>query len=196
LNPAGDGVILVDAKARMLHVDAAAESMLREPGSVLRLKNGCLSATNPRITMGIDAAIRACTNPQDLGPPPHEDHLSFPCDRAGNSLTIRVQRISPGIAHGHLGLAFSDGPVLALLLTHSGRQHMRALAVLGSRWGLTSAESRLALEMMHGDGRAAAAARCGISLNTARTHLGRVFEKAGVQRQAELIRRMTDLGLG
>jgi DNA-binding CsgD family transcriptional regulator len=69
------------------------------------------------------------------------------------------------------------------------------LSVLVTQWGLTMAEARLAMEMLRGDGRAAAAERCGISVNTARTHLGRIFEKAGVQRQAELIRRMSSLGL-
>lgn len=46
--------------------------------------------------------------------------------------------------------------------------------------------------MLQGDGRNAAAARCGISINAARTHLMRIFEKTGVNRQAELIKVLLD----
>ncbi|WP_346910982.1 hypothetical protein [uncultured Roseibium sp.] len=63
------------------------------------------------------------------------------------------------------------------------------MSVFGS---LTCAEAVHALEMLKGDGRAAAAARYGISINTAKTHLMRIFEKTDVKRQAELIRVLMD----
>jgi DNA-binding CsgD family transcriptional regulator len=53
---------------------------------------------------------------------------------------------------------------------------------------LTPAEADFALEIVKGDGRAAAAARFGISVGTARTHLTHIFDKTGVRRQAELVR--------
>jgi DNA-binding CsgD family transcriptional regulator len=100
------------------------------------------------------------------------------------------------MTRGNFGLSHSDGPVIAVLFTHSGRRRALLLERLTETWGLTMAEARLALEMMDGDGRAAAAERCGISVNTARTHLGRIFEKLGVHRQAELIRRLADIERG
>nr|WP_298095988.1 helix-turn-helix transcriptional regulator [uncultured Shinella sp.] len=54
-------------------------------------------------------------------------------------------------------------------------------------FGLTNAEARLTVEMLECDGRSAAAKRCGISANTARTHLSRIFEKVGVNKQTQLI---------
>jgi DNA-binding CsgD family transcriptional regulator len=59
---------------------------------------------------------------------------------------------------------------------------------LRSRFGLTCAEANLAIEITRGDGRKAAAARLGIAVTTARTHLTHIFEKTGVRRQAELVR--------
>lgn len=59
---------------------------------------------------------------------------------------------------------------------------------LRRRFGLTRAEAILALEICKGDGRAAAAKRCGISVSTAHTHLNRIFSKTGTRRQAELLR--------
>jgi DNA-binding CsgD family transcriptional regulator len=46
--------------------------------------------------------------------------------------------------------------------------------------------------MLAGDGRAAAANRCGVSINTARTQLTSIFEKVGGTRQAELIRALLE----
>ncbi|HLW26409.1 MAG TPA: helix-turn-helix transcriptional regulator, partial [Kiloniellales bacterium] len=59
-------------------------------------------------------------------------------------------------------------------------------------FGLTAAEAELALEIMRGDGREAAAARLGITVATVRTHLLHIFEKTGVHRQAELVRLLLD----
>jgi hypothetical protein len=53
-------------------------------------------------------------------------------------------------------------------------------------------KANLALEILKGDGRAAAAARVNITVGTARTHLERIFEKTGVRRQAELVRLLSD----
>jgi DNA-binding CsgD family transcriptional regulator len=63
-------------------------------------------------------------------------------------------------------------------------------AVLCRLYGFTAAEARLVLTLVESDGLAAAAGELGITLNTARTHLKRVFEKTGTRRQSDLIRRL------
>lgn len=55
-------------------------------------------------------------------------------------------------------------------------------------FGLTVAEARLALALFEGATPGEAAAKFGISPNTARFQLARIFEKTGTGRQAELIR--------
>ncbi|MGH7247371.1 MAG: helix-turn-helix transcriptional regulator, partial [Pseudomonadota bacterium] len=52
----------------------------------------------------------------------------------------------------------------------------------------TSMEAALAAEILRGDGRKAAARRCGITDGTAKSHLSRIFDKTGTHRQAELVR--------
>ncbi|SEI15229.1 regulatory protein, luxR family [Rhizobium tibeticum] len=42
------------------------------------------------------------------------------------------------------------------------------------------------MEILKGDGRAAAGVRLGITASTVRAHLSHIFEKTGVRRQAEL----------
>jgi DNA-binding CsgD family transcriptional regulator len=79
---------------------------------------------------------------------------------------------------------------LKTMLPHLARavRISRRLRRLGRHFGLTSAESALAVEILKGDGRIAAARRCGITCGTAKTHLSSIFEKTGTHRQAELVR--------
>jgi DNA-binding CsgD family transcriptional regulator len=53
-------------------------------------------------------------------------------------------------------------------------------------FGLTSTEARVARLVATGQGLDAAAHELGVSRNTVRTHLARVFGKTGTKRQAEL----------
>jgi DNA-binding CsgD family transcriptional regulator len=54
-------------------------------------------------------------------------------------------------------------------------------------YGLTRTEAALAAELLQGRGLAWAAQQLSISINTARTHLKRVFQKTETNRQAELV---------
>jgi DNA-binding CsgD family transcriptional regulator len=58
---------------------------------------------------------------------------------------------------------------------------------------LSPAQSRLALAVAEGRSLPEFAAEAGVSLNTARTHLRRVFAKAGASSQAELVARLLSL---
>lgn len=55
-------------------------------------------------------------------------------------------------------------------------------------FGLTRAEAALTLALLQGRGLEWAARQAAIGMNTARTHLKRVFDKTGTHRQAELVR--------
>ena len=61
-------------------------------------------------------------------------------------------------------------------------------AVLGRLWHLTPAEAEVCLAVTRGRGLRDVADELGVSVNTVRTHLGRVLHKTGTSRQAELIR--------
>jgi DNA-binding CsgD family transcriptional regulator len=59
--------------------------------------------------------------------------------------------------------------------------------------GLTAAEARVAAHVGNLRGLAAVAAKLGLSENTVKTHLKRVFEKTGARSQAELARLMASI---
>ena len=60
-------------------------------------------------------------------------------------------------------------------------------------FGLTAAEIRLAAAVFEGLSLPEAAEKFGISINTARFQLARIFDKTGVSRQAELVKLMMQL---
>jgi DNA-binding CsgD family transcriptional regulator len=83
----------------------------------------------------------------------------------------------------------SDAQPLASLLIYEPYRVGRVSAELLARlYGLTHMESQLAAALYIASKLDAAAARCGISLNTAKTHLKGVFNKCAVGSQAELLR--------
>jgi DNA-binding CsgD family transcriptional regulator len=83
-------------------------------------------------------------------------------------------------------------PAAILVVSDPAAEREEHKARLRRDYHLTAAEAELALEVVKGDGREAAAARMGISLSTARTHLMRIFDKTGCRRQAELVRLLAN----
>jgi DNA-binding CsgD family transcriptional regulator len=71
---------------------------------------------------------------------------------------------------------------------HASTSSRRELAEL---YGLTRAEERLLHFILDGLGLFEAAERLGVSRNTARTHMKRIYAKTGTHRQAELMRSLT-----
>ena len=75
---------------------------------------------------------------------------------------------------------------LVVAVDAHGTDRGPSAALLAALLGATPAEASVALLVAQGQGLPAVAAALGIARSTARTHLRRVFEKAGVRRQAEL----------
>jgi DNA-binding CsgD family transcriptional regulator len=84
--------------------------------------------------------------------------------------------------------SLSSVPVAVLLINDPERQSVPSAATVGKLFDLTEAEARLALALAEGQRIEEAAISLGITLSSARTYLKRVFGKAGVTRQAELVR--------
>jgi len=68
------------------------------------------------------------------------------------------------------------------LPANSNEQHLRDL------YALTAVEARLAARLAHGESVDTAAAEMGLSVNTARAYVKRIYHKTGVRRQSELVR--------
>lgn len=68
------------------------------------------------------------------------------------------------------------------------------LAVAQAVFGLSDGQMRIASHIAAGEGLKQIAETLGISINTARTHLARIFEKTGVQSQTALVRLLLSVG--
>ena len=68
------------------------------------------------------------------------------------------------------------------------------LAVAQAVFGLSDGQMRIASRIAAGEGLKQAAESLGISINTARTHLARTFEKTGVNSQTALVRLLLSVG--
>ncbi len=114
------------------------------------------------------------------------DHIDVPDDRVdGESHRIDVFPCSMG-ERDSTRLITIDQPAAVLSVT-SGRvlAEQRGQRLMAA-YGLTKAETAVAVNTARGDGRAAVAARLKIHQSTVRSHLTAVFNKTGVHRQAEL----------
>ncbi|WP_245419451.1 helix-turn-helix transcriptional regulator [Phyllobacterium salinisoli] len=67
-------------------------------------------------------------------------------------------------------------------------------AVLTTLFDLTPAEARVLLKIGNGAAPSKSASSLGISENTLKTHLSRIFAKTNTSRQADLVKLVSDIG--
>jgi DNA-binding CsgD family transcriptional regulator len=180
LNRLLQGVLLVDASARVIFANSAAEKTLRAGGGLFLGHDGLRAAT-PAETRLLRQTISNCAEPRDeLG-------------GAGGRLRLSREHRAPlsvlVIPH-RARLSWIDllRPRAILFITDPEEAAVVRRDSLRQDFGLTPAEAGFTREVLKADGLQAAADRLGISLTTARTHLAHVFDKTGTRRQAELVR--------
>ena len=81
-----------------------------------------------------------------------------------------------------------QAPALAMYVTNPSAPFQASGESISKLFGLTRAESSLAIALLEGYSLIEAAHQQGIAHNTARRHLHSIFDKVGVCRQGELIR--------
>lgn len=187
-------VLALDHRQHVVYANAPAEALLRAEDG-LRLRGGRLMVTDAACRARLAARLAAQASPWHTPSP--EDALEIPRTQAG---PLRAQLLAMPAQAGELqvqaGWLPQAPPAVLMILEDPDAIHLQRKHALQQRFQLTPAEAELALQIRHGDGRAAAARRLGISAGTARIHLQRVFDKTGVHRQAELVRLLEALDAG
>lgn len=161
------GELLVTPEGRLLRQEAWLEPWLRR--GVFSLTGGVLSASQ---FPALAAAIRGAGREPDCWPPPMPIALG-PVTRPMGRLTLRLV---PGGRSGRGAVRIRaeitpDQPVEVLM---------------ARRRGLTARETEIAVLLATGLALPEIAARLGISLTTARTHLGHLFDKTETRTQVRL----------
>jgi DNA-binding CsgD family transcriptional regulator len=174
-----EGVLLVTARAVIVHRNRVAEALLRA-GDLLRDAMGAVGCHMPgdtgrlRRAIGDAAAGAACAGGQLLA-------VHRPA--GGHPLTVRVVAV-----RGGGGVPAPGQPAAALLVSDPDRLAPAPAGHLRELYGLTPAEARVAAAVLDLEPLDDIAGRLAVSVNCIRIHLQHVFEKTDTHRQAELVR--------
>jgi DNA-binding CsgD family transcriptional regulator len=171
-------LFIVDPDARIHRTNRTADSLLSN-GRVLSA-GGRLSAASTAASKKLHALIAAAASADRE-------------KRSGGSMALPTEAQLPlsiivaPLGDGRFGPYLMQRLAL-VCLTDLSAGISPPLQRLRELFGLTPAEARLALALFEGATPNEAANKFGISPNTARAQLARVFEKTGTGRQSELVR--------
>jgi DNA-binding CsgD family transcriptional regulator len=180
LSPA---IFLVDAEGLIVHGNAASRSLLVK-GELLRANNGRLSASDPQVDQALHNALVTAGNSTD-------DELG------GKSTAIPIrartgERYVAQVLPMTAGERRKSGPastaVAALFVRKAELETAPPSEVIGKTYKLTPTELRVLLAIVNVGGVRQVAGNLGVADTTIKTHLGRLFEKTGVSRQADLVK--------
>jgi PAS domain-containing protein/DNA-binding CsgD family transcriptional regulator len=175
-------VIVADSDGRVIQTNRAAERVLQR-GDGLKIRNGKLGALDVSENAGLEAAIAAAAvehkTPAAIG-------------------RMRVRRHD-----GRLPYVLTVAP-LAADLTGFGRPLAMIVFTdpdecspsdrdLAEFFGLSPAESRLAVALLAGKKLSEVAIEFGVRITTLRTQLSSILRKTGVTRQIDLIRLLSNV---
>lgn len=183
LDALSTGLVLLNASGRVVLANAAA-SRLIDPSGPLRLRQGSLASYHPALTRRLHDLVGSVIRGRPLATAvfPFPDH-SRSVIVTGSSIRSRdLVRLSDG--------GLGDPTVMLFLTDPLATAHNEA-ELLRELYGLTDGEARIAAAVAGGAGISAVAQALGISRNTVKTHLSRVFAKTGTTRQTELARLVT-----
>ena len=176
------GVVLLDDSGRVVALNEAAR-LLVESGEGVRIEEGRLVVDGPEENRWLQGAIEKAIHAgsRDALDP----DLIFEARRsgAGGQIPMLVMPLLAPASDSTLpdtaAMIFLGGPKLA---------YVTATHLLRNLYELTRAEADLTWLLADGLSLEEAAERRGVTLNTARSQLKRVFAKTGVRRQSELVR--------
>ena len=179
-----DGILLVDRHGRVILVNPAAEVILAR-GDGLLAHQGRLAARRPADAARLARAIGNAAGAPS-GAEPLAGDATVLVHRADGAKPYQVL-VCP-LARAHPAVGLGPSVEVALLVTDPELVRRGGTEVFEAAFDLTPAEARLALRLVEGASLAEAAALSGVSINTVRSQLRRLFEKTGTCRQADLVR--------
>ncbi|MBV8169295.1 MAG: hypothetical protein JO021_21050 [Alphaproteobacteria bacterium] len=176
------GVIVVDDTGRVLFANAPAERLLRA-GDALSMGRGGLQAATGDATRALARLIRHAARRHGDGGL-----------RSGGEVVLRRRTGHPLVAlvcpMQSAVLAVLEQPAAIVFVSDPDATRVPPARLLAALWGLTPSEAQLTLALVGGVRVADYAEQHGVTLNTAKTHLKRVFNKSGHKRQTELLREL------
>jgi DNA-binding CsgD family transcriptional regulator len=182
LDHLGAAVVIADSDGRVIQTNRVAERVLQR-GDGLRIRNGKLGALDVSESAGLEAAIASAAveqkTPAAIGRMRvrrHDGRLPYVLTVAplGADLTVY-------------------GRPLAMIVLTDPDECSPSEGDLAEFFGLSPAESRLAVALLAGKKLSEVAMEFGVQITTLRTQLSSILRKTGVTRQVDLIRLLSNV---
>lgn len=179
-------IVFTDGDGRILHANASAEQMFAARGPILS-RAGVLRTNNPAVDGALLTAIAAAAN------------ADVTLGSRGIGLPISAPHEPPAVAYvlplteGTARADFRPARAAIFVSTTTSTTPMPE-AVLVTLFDLTPTEARVLLRIGGGIGTAATLETLGITENTLKTHLNRIYMKTSTARQADLVKLIADIG--
>lgn len=178
--------LAVNARGEVLCAPEAARAQLaKHPG--LQISNNRLRATRPAWDKILQTGL-ACAAEQHG----YFQHYRYMAESGRN---FRLPLVLGETDEGRVAICvlFVRDGLTFVETQQEGDIHAR-LTVAKALFGLSDGQMALARCIVHGDTLTSAAKSLGISVNTARTHLSRIYGKTGVHSQTALVRILLSVG--
>jgi DNA-binding CsgD family transcriptional regulator len=175
-------MFLVDRNSRIVRANVAAHSLLSD-STVLRGAGGKLAAVDSKAQQALQEAF-AATDSGDTAV--GLKGIAIPLgESAGENWIAHILPLTSG-ARRRAGIEYSA--VAAVFVRKAALDLPHPLETVANLYKLTPAELRVLMAIIQIGGVPEVAPVLGISETTVKTHLQRVFEKTGTNRQADLVK--------
>ncbi|MGH6735308.1 MAG: helix-turn-helix transcriptional regulator [Methyloceanibacter sp.] len=176
------GMFLVDARGRIVHANAAGHAMLAE-GAVLHAAGLKLSASDGEADAALHEAFMAAGEGDAvLG----VKGIAMPLAKPGGERYLA--HVLP-LSSGARRQAGATHKAAAALFVHKAALDTPSMPeVIAKTYKLTPTELRVLLAIVEVGGVPEVAEALGSAETTVKTHLGRLYGKTGVRRQADLVK--------
>jgi DNA-binding CsgD family transcriptional regulator len=176
------GMCLVDAGGRIVHANAAGYAIIRA-GDVLRSVGGVLVARDAQVDITFREIFAAAgRGDAALGT------MGIAVPLMGKDDERYVAHVLPLTSGARRRAGRTYTAAAALFVRKAALAFSSAFEVIGKTFKLTPTELRVLLAIVEVGGVPEVAAALGVAVTTVKTHLGRLFEKTGTARQADLVK--------
>ena len=175
-------ILLVDAGGRIVHANTAGHGILHA-GDVLRAADGRLIASDAQVDQTLREAFAAADN-GDVAP--GNEGIALPLTaRDGEHYIVHMLPLTSG---QHRNASLVSCAVAALFVRKVEMEPPSLPTLISKTFSLTPTELRVLLAIVDVGGVPEVAEALGVAETTVRTHLGRLFDKTGTGRQADLVK--------
>jgi DNA-binding CsgD family transcriptional regulator/PAS domain-containing protein len=176
------GILLTEEGGRIAYMNGSAEAILKD-GNALKSRDGHLLAVRPQVRDALSRALQEST--AGRAPATSGRHaIPLPGDE-GSGLIANVLPLQ--WRDGRNPLAALPGAA-AVIIQDPAEGAPPPVEAIGLLYGLTAAERNVLEHVAASHTPQETADRLGVSVNTIKTHLQKIFAKTNTARQADLVR--------